>query len=82
MAILKGVWAFVAIIVLTAFVVSLVLGITFYTAALVLALVIGAPILGVLVAVFLPLPTFIRIIAALSVSILALVYGLSHLEVL
>jgi len=82
MAILNGWWAVFAAIVLTVFVVSIVLGITLYAAALVLALVIGAPILGLLVAVFLPLPVFVRVVIALSVSILALVYGLQHLEVI
>ena len=79
---MKGILGLVVALALVALVLAFVFGVTLWTGLLILALVIAAPIAGGLVALFVPGPMILRIVAGLSVSIVALVYGLRYLEVL
>lgn len=79
---IKG-WLGLVIVLLGAgLIVSWGFGLALVTAVLLVGLVVVAPIVGLLVAIFLPLPGIFRVIAALSVSVLILLFGLQWLGVL
>ena len=79
---MKGILGLVVALALVALVLAFVFGITLWAGLLILGLVIAAPIAGALVAIFVPGPMVLKIVAGLSVSIVTLIYGLDYLEVL
>jgi len=79
---IKGWWAVLLVIVAVGFIVSWAFHLGLWTAVLVVGLVVAAPVLGALVAIFLPLPGIFRIIAGFAVSVLALLFGLQYLGVI
>ena len=79
---IKG-WLGVLIILLGAgLIVSWAFGLALVTSIVVILLMVFAPIAGFLVAVFLPLPGILRIIVALAVMALLMLFGLQYLGVM
>lgn len=79
---MKGLISLLIALGVVAVVIAFVFGVSAWTGLMVVGLIIAAPIAGGLVAIFVPGPLVVKAIAGLSVSIVALVYGLSYLKVL
>jgi len=78
---IKGWLGVIIVIAIVGIVVGWALGLGLVTGILATALFLFAPLLGVLVVIFLPLPPFVRVIVALIITMLVLILGLRYLGV-
>ena len=79
---LKRLLALGLIIGAVTLILSFVLAVSLMVALAVMLLMVFAPVLGILLIMYLPAPTIIKSIIGLSVTILFIVFGLRYLGVM